>query len=136
MEFNYDNLDKATEWIGVDFDGTLSSRPPHSMASWEDLGTPVPLMLERVKAWLAEGITVKIMTARVSYVKGPNEGFTNKLVFVDRQKELLTEWCKEYLGQALELVCWKDPFMYHLYDDRAVCIERNTGKILGINSRW
>ena len=50
-------------WIGVDLDGTLAE-----YAGWvseEHIGHPVPMMLERVKAWLAEGKDVRIFTARV-----------------------------------------------------------------------
>ena len=51
-------------WIGVDLDGTLARYD-----GWkgpEHIGEPLMPMVERVKAWLAEGREVRIMTARVS----------------------------------------------------------------------
>lgn len=49
-------------WIGVDLDGTLAHYD-----GWkgpEHIGAPIPAMVERVKAWLAEGKEVRISTAR------------------------------------------------------------------------
>ena len=50
------------DWIGVDLDGTLAE-----YHGWNDgkIGEPIQLMVERVKRWLAEGKSVRIMTARV-----------------------------------------------------------------------
>jgi len=50
-------------WIGVDFDCTLAEY--HGWNGGE-LGPPIPAMVERVKAWLAEGREVRIFTARVA----------------------------------------------------------------------
>ena len=48
-------------WIGVDLDGTLAF-----YQGWNEgkIGDPVPVMLARVKGWLAEGVEVRIVTAR------------------------------------------------------------------------
>jgi hypothetical protein len=49
-------------WIGVDLDGTLAH-----YSEWkgpDSIGEPVPLMLARVKEWLAKGLEVRIVTAR------------------------------------------------------------------------
>ena len=48
-------------WIAVDFDGTVAFYPPQPGQS---LGDPIPDMVDRVKQWLAEGIEVRIFTAR------------------------------------------------------------------------
>ena len=101
-------------WIGVDLDGTLAEYD-----HWRGIahiGPPVPAMLERVKRWLAEGKDVRIFTARVS----------------DRDKMLAThsivEWCREHIGRPLPVTNIKDFGMVELWDDRAVQVERNTGR--------
>jgi hypothetical protein len=51
-------------WIGTDFDGTLCTYD-----GWRGeliFGQPVPAHVERVRAWLAAGQEVRIVTARVN----------------------------------------------------------------------
>lgn len=105
-------------WIGVDFDGTLATYD-----GWQGhtvFGDPVPLMVARVKRWLAEGKTVKVFTARV--------GFGNPAVEVMEAREAIEQWCHEHIGQRLEVVCCKDFAMIELWDDRAVAVQKNTGE--------
>lgn len=52
-------------WIGVDLDGTLAY---YDIAQGDAIGEPVPLMLARVKTWIAAGIEVRIVTARASFM--------------------------------------------------------------------
>lgn len=56
-------------WIGVDLDGTLAVY--NGWVAPTHIGEPVVPMLERVKAWLAEGREVRIMTARVYPIVQP-----------------------------------------------------------------
>ncbi len=110
-------------WIGVDLDGTLAH-----YAGWDgsgNIGAPVTAMLERVKTWLSEGRTVKIFTARVGPL-GPGSGEQ----FVAHQHVLIKEWCKLHIGQELEVTCTKDFGMVELWDDRAVRVEINTGRVI------
>ncbi len=104
-------------WIGVDLDGTLAKYdgwkgPAH-------IGDPIPAMVERVQRWLAEGKTVKVMTARVS---------------TDDRHELadvhlaIQAWTRKHIGTELEATCVKDYAMVELWDDRAVGVEPNTGR--------
>lgn len=107
----------ANGWIGVDLDGTLAHYdgwhgPTH-------IGEPVPLMLERVKAWLAAGRDVRIFTARVC-----SRPMTEHLLIV----AAINEWCRTHLGQVLQITCAKDLSMVELWDDRAVQVEPNTGR--------
>ena len=109
-------------WIGVDFDGTLATYdgfrgPGHC-------GEPIPEMVERVRSWLRQGRTVKIFTARVAMKEEADEA-----------RHAIEEWCFRHLGQRLEVTCVKDYLMSELWDDRAVGVERNTGKILSGESR-
>ena len=104
-------------WIGVDLDGTLAYH-----GDWQGsthVGEPIPLMLERVKKWLSEGIEVRIMTARVASTSHGRE----------EAREAIKAWCKEHVGIELEVTSEKDYGMIELWDDRSVSIEFNTGKI-------
>lgn len=119
-------------WIGVDLDGTLATYggylgPNH-------IGAPIPAMVERVKRWLAAGTQVKIFTARVDGgTAAINLGNPNGHEFenIEKVKEPIRAWCREHLGQELEITNTKDFGMVVLYDDRAVQVEMNTGRILG-----
>ena len=112
-------------WIGVDFDGTLSV-----YTGGLELGPPVPLMVERVKAWLKEGREVRIMTARVGacHLIGPT-GLKDDHFFAVEQRELIQIWCKEHIGRRLPVTASKDFAMIELWDDRAVRVKMNTGEI-------
>jgi len=54
----------GNKWIGVDLDGTLAF--DEGWKGHQHIGPPIPLMLERVKRWLAMDIEVRIFTARAS----------------------------------------------------------------------
>ena len=108
-------------WIGVDFDGTLAQY--NGWQGEDSLGAPVPVMVERVKGWLAAGREVRIVTARASTQSRVGRS-------VERSVLLIQEWCEEYLGQRLAVTCEKDYGMVELWDDRCVRVERNTGRIL------
>jgi hypothetical protein len=103
-------------WIGVDLDGTLAN-----YAGWvgeDHIGEPVPVMVERVKQWLAQGVEVRIMTARVCVDSDGSVADTIKA------------WCRRHIGQELVVTCRKDFGMIELWDDRAVAVEPNTGRRL------
>lgn len=106
-------------WVGVDLDGTLAQYD--GWQGSEHIGPPVPRMVERVRAMIAEGRKVKIFTARVS---GPRGDVTH----VDRSRELIRRWVLEHVGQDLEVTCVKDYGMVLLLDDRAQRIVHNTGE--------
>jgi hypothetical protein len=113
---------KKNGWIGVDFDGTLAHYEGYKGAGI--LGEPIMPMVDRVKKWLADGKTVKVMTARASRSDDPekyNDWITDCLA--------IQNWCEEHLGQKLEVTCVKDQGMEELWDDRAVRIIKNTGMI-------
>lgn len=99
-------------WIGVDLDGTLAMYD--GWKGIEHIGAPVPAMLARVKQWLADGVQVRIFTARAM------------------QKEAIPyiqAWCLEHIGQVLKVTNFKDYAMVELWDDRAVGVVPNTGEI-------
>jgi hypothetical protein len=107
-------------WIGVDLDGTLAvynydpNDPNH-------IGDPIPSMVERIKKWLQEGTTVKIFTARAAkkLIKGTRK----------EQKVLIHCWLKKHGLPLLEITNEKDYGMIELWDDRAISVETNTGRI-------
>lgn len=112
-------------WIGVDLDGTLAE---HTGVNWDGMiGKPVPRMLARVRHWLDEGKDVRIMTARVA----PYFLDTADTRHPETQRFLVQQWCVEHLGQVLPVTCSKDYGMVELWDDRAVRVEFNTGRIAG-----
>lgn len=103
--------DSGTGWIGVDLDGTLAEY--HGFKGLEHIGKPVPLMLERVRRWLAEGREVRIFTARASDPKA---------------FKYIHEWLvKECKLPPLKITNIKDPEMDELWDDRVVNVIPNTG---------
>ena len=57
---------KRGGWIGVDFDGTLAVLVPNHVFAPQENGTPIEPMISRVRAWLYQGIEVRIVTARAS----------------------------------------------------------------------
>jgi hypothetical protein len=112
----------AKGWIGVDLDGTLAHYD-----GWKGelhVGKPVQMMLERVKAWLAAGVEVRIFTARVA------EGEGRHKADVEQIRERIQDWCEAHGLPRLKVTNVKDFQMMELWDDRAVSVEPNTGRDL------
>lgn len=107
------------QWIGVDFDGTLAYYD-----RWrgdDHLGKPVDLMVRRVKQLLDKGIIVKVFTARVTEGPGRNP---------EKSRRLIGDWTLKHIGKRLEVTNVKDWGMIQLFDDRAVQVVANTGRIV------
>jgi hypothetical protein len=105
-------------WIGVDLDRTLAyyddwKGPDH-------IGDPIPKMADRVKYWLAKGMNIKILTARVARTQDPVEAKIAKLAII--------EWGRKHFNHKFEVTAEKDMDMIELWDDRAVRVEANTGE--------
>lgn len=107
-------------WIGVDLDGTLAHYEGWQGA--QHIGAPLAPMVDRVKCWLAAGKTVKIFTARMHGHGMPIIGGG-----IEDAKTPIEEWCRQHIGQALEVTNVKDFGMIELWDDRAIQVESNTG---------
>lgn len=105
-------------WIGVDLDGTLAY-----YESWDEgrIGKPIPRMVQRVKEWLQNGVEVRIVTARVS-------GGSARADEAAKARAQIRDWCREHIGQPLEVTCCKDYAMIQLWDDRCVQVIPNTGE--------
>ena len=101
-------------WIGVDLDGTIAEY--HGWKGSDSIGKPIMPMVIRVLDWLNSGQEVKIFTARAS---------------VPENIPAIVAWCKEHLGREIPITNVKDFGMITLYDDRAIQVEFNTGRLLG-----
>ena len=105
----------SEDYIAVDLDGTLAK-----MEGWNgpyEIGEPIPAMVNRVKKWLTKGYSVKIFTARAS------DGDPKTI-------SAIKNWCTKHIGKELEVTCTKDMNMVALFDDKAIRVEKNTGKLL------
>jgi hypothetical protein len=103
-------------WIGVDLDGTLAHYEGWKGA--DHIGDPIPAMAARVRAWIAEGRTVKIFTARATVPEqvAPVVAWLTRHGFCDAS------------GAALEVTNVKDFGMHELWDDRCVRVVSNSGE--------
>ena len=99
-------------WIGCDLDSTLAVYPPDN---GQEIGTPIPRMKKRVLDWIAAGQEVRILTARASD---------------PRLIPPIKKWLKDNGFPDLIVTNVKDFGMLEMYDDRAVRVEINTGKIV------
>ena len=100
-------------WIGVDLDGTLAHY--EGWKGMDNIGDPVPLMLNRVKEWISRGETVKIFTARAC---------------IPEQIQPVKDWLKKQGLPELEVTNVKDFAMIELWDDRCVRVKMNTGEVI------
>lgn len=106
--------DAPRGWIGVDLDGTLAYY--HGWRGVDEIGPPVPIMLERVKTWLDEGVDVRIFTARVC--RRAHRRIATRAI---------GDWCEQHGLPRLPVTNAKDYQMIELWDDRAVRVEINVG---------
>jgi hypothetical protein len=105
---------------GVDLDGTLATYYDGEYEPGK-IGDSIPLMFERVRAWLAAGERVDVFTARVHPSHGPEE--------VDESMTAIKEWFKENFGVDPIVTCQKDPKWEDHWDDKAVRVVRDKGFI-------
>ena len=111
----------AEEWIGFDLDGTLAKYD--GWKGIEHIGEPVASMVVIAKMLHRLGKKIKILTARVAPRDDGKGG--------EEAKKYVEAWCKKNLGFVPEITYEKDASMAALFDDRAVAVEQNTGKVLG-----
>ena len=112
---------KTPDVIGVDFDGTLfTTFEPYDPRK---IGKPVPKMIKFVQKLIKQGKKVVILTARMN----TSEHTPQQLAFT---RKLIRGACKKYIGKALPVTAEKHSTMKIIYDDRAVQVVRNTGKIV------
>jgi len=100
-------------WTGVDLDGTLAYYD--RVASSDEVGEPVPVMLALVKKMIDNGIRIKIFTARACDPE---------------QLPIIRKWLKDNGLPELEITNIKDYNMQKLYDDGCIQVEKNTGRLI------
>jgi hypothetical protein len=103
--------------IAVDLDGTLMHNNGEPI---NHFGPLVPAMEARVRQWIAEGQEVLIFTARVH-----QSGFDPEII------KKIEDWTEQTFGKRLRVTGIKECGIQQIWDDRAVAVERNTGRILG-----
>lgn len=118
------------KWIGVDLDRTLAYYDDEFVNDPSVIGEPIPAMLKRVKRWLADGIEVRIVTARAD---GGHHHPGSDPRFRDRKQVeyAIQQWCLKHLGQVLKVTNEKSYGMVELWDDKAIQVEPNTGRRVG-----
>jgi len=107
--------------IDIDLDGTLAE-----YHGWNGgkIGKPVERMAKRVRGWIAQGVPIHILTARAAS--------NNK----DRDEQIakVRAWFRENFGKDVVVTAEKDFETMEIWDDRAVQVEKNTGRrIDGLN---
>ena len=98
--------------IAVDLDGTLAHYD--SWRGESHIGKPIPIMMARVKNWLAKGEGVAIFTARA----------TNATAI-----HYVRKWLLENGLPDLMVTNVKRKEFREIWDDRAIQIIPNTGRI-------
>ena len=109
----------------VDFDKTLAKFEWEGDDKYDPgkVGEPIPKMVDRVRGWLAQGYEVVILTARVWSGHEPSE--------IAISRKAIEEFCMENFGQKLEVTSEKSPHIDFIYDDKAIRVEANTGRLIG-----
>lgn len=125
---DFKHFKEHTGWVGVDFDGTIAEY--HGWEAWNKLGKPIPLMVDRVKAWIKDGTEVRIVTARVGHGASFKCLHTGVKVTKKMMVKAIQDWCEEHVGVRLKVTNEKDYEMLELWDDRAIRVETNTGRII------
>lgn len=101
--------------IAVDLDGTLAFYD--GWRGEEHIGEPIPDMVTRIKHWLREGDEVVIFSARCDCV--------------DNFKEItrIHKYLKKIGLPPLQVTNRKLKKFTEIWDDRAIRVEKNTGRI-------
>lgn len=101
------------KFIATDLDKTLAYQSGDQTDS-DAIGPPIPEMQKRVMGWIDEGKKVKILSARASNPKKISQ---------------IKAWLLKNGFPSLEATNIKEPEMIELYDDKAVAVIPNTGKL-------
>lgn len=102
------------EVIAFDLDGTLAKYD-----NWKGLnhiGEPIIPIINKLKKYLANNEKCCIFTARATS---------------EKNKEPIKKWLIKNIGREIPITNIKNTNIKKFYDDRAIAVEKNTGKILG-----
>jgi hypothetical protein len=104
--------------VACDLDKTLAKHRDGQ----KSIGAPIPKMVKRIKAHLAAGDKVVILTARLS------RRDVNKEERAKIHRDIAL-WTKRHIGRSLQSTAEKRPEFEILYDDRAIPIVPGKGTI-------
>jgi len=112
--------------IAIDLDGTLAYWDEHledNNQYWK-IGEPIMPMINLAKEHIKNGDKVIVFTARIS---------NDNLSYMEmaRLKKEIIDWCYYYIGEYLEVTNIKTRDINLFYDDKAIHVEKNTGRIIG-----
>ena len=113
-------MTKHRGWIAVGLDSVLAEYVRFEGAGI--IGPPVPAMVTRVKAWLAEGRDVRILTARISH-----DGTAQRMMEAQQAHRAVERWCELQVGRVMPVTCMIDFKTTEVWLDRAVQVIPNTG---------
>lgn len=125
------SMDKSKEWIAIDLDRTLVRYD--EWVSIFTIGEPLQPMVDLVKMFLRQGKRVKIFTSRVAgfqYTNTKLDRISGKHVTRAEIVKPIHGLCMELFGTRLEVTAEKDENCVAIYDDIAIRVERNTGKLV------
>jgi len=105
--------------IAVDWDGTFVEYREYRGAGV--YGAPVLLMVERVRQWLKDGHEVLIHTARVSVEHEPSR--------IIKEMQSIEATLIDLELPSLHVTANKYTRIAEFWDDRSVCVKKNTGCI-------
>jgi hypothetical protein len=107
------NLDA---WVGFDLDGVLAYVPEGRPYVEDEIGEPIPAMVDRLKEHLRHGDTVKIFTARA---------------YSPVAVKAIKAWLLKQGLPDLNVTNVKDHALELFYDDRSRQVVKNTGRVVG-----
>jgi len=100
-------------WYGFDLDGCTAHY--EEWRGIEHIGAPIAPIVRMIQTLLMRGKEVRIFTARACEPKS--------IPYIEA-------WCEKHIGKKLPVTNVKDYGMIVLYDDRAIQVEENTGRII------
>lgn len=125
-------VNKDLGWIGFDLDGTLVAHGSNDdVINHRINGEPIAEIVQLIHKHKAEGLEIKIFTARVSLGCGydMSNAPINRIVFAKQAREAIQAYCLIYFGEIFDITCEKDFNCVRIYDDRARHILCDTGKV-------
>lgn len=100
--------------IYIDFDGTIATQKDGYQ---REIGEPIMPMIDRINKWIKQGHNITIFTARADYS--------------DLMEKIDIEiFCVKHFGRVLPITAIKHHECDLYIDDKAIRVERNTGKLL------
>ena len=110
-------------WVGFDFDRTLVhyQQGDYKRQGKTHIREPIMSMVKRTLNLIQAGYSIKILTARD--IQDPEIA------------QAINEWSLNMLGTQVPLTQTKDPHMICLFDDRAIAVMANDGRILGYDQQ-